>query len=558
MAHTFALTVPNGRQNQPDRYRWARIGDVNAFCGLSLDNLAGLVLIVSLLVGVYGLPATFALRYMIPGTAIGVLVGDLLFTWMAFRLARKTGRNDITAMPLGLDTPSTFGMIFFVIGPAYQQKLAALEGTGDAVGTNAAHSAAIYGWQIGICAILLSGLFKIACSFGSGWIRRSIPRAGLLGSLAAIALVLISFFPLIEVFRYPVVGFASLAIILTTLVARVSLPKKIPGALAALIVGSVIYYAMKWTGVLGVAPTEIEFDPSDALLPTEWLSVFTFSWLARMGDALQYVPVLIPFALATVVGGIDCTESAAAAGDEYHTGRVIATEGLATVAAALCGGVIQTTPYIGHPAYKAMGGRAAYTLATALFIGSAGLLGYFGYMYMLIPKAAIYPIMIFIALEITSQSYHATPNRHYPAVAIACLPAIAYLVMIFADGLLAQSGKTLDTLTGPLGVQLQTIRTIAGSGGFIITSLLWASTLVAMLDKRLKVASVYLALCAVCSLFSIIHSPFADGSMAWPWNIESLPDVAAGITPYYVASGYLVAAALMYAWGAWQQLEDER
>jgi len=37
---------------------------------------------------------------------------------MALRLARRTGRSDITAMPLGLDTPSTFGMVFFVLGPA--------------------------------------------------------------------------------------------------------------------------------------------------------------------------------------------------------------------------------------------------------------------------------------------------------------------------------------------------------------------------------------------------------------------------------------------------------
>jgi AGZA family xanthine/uracil permease-like MFS transporter len=522
-----------------------------------LDNLAGLVLIVSLLVGVYDLPASFALRYMIPGTAMGVLVGDLLFTWMAFRLARTSGRNDITAMPLGLDTPSTFGMIFFVIGPAYQQKLAALQGT-DLPDTELTTAAATYAWHIGICAILLSGVFKIACSFGSGWIRRAIPRAGLLGSLAAIALVLISFFPLIEVFHYPVVGFASLAIILTTLTARVTLPGRIPGALAALVVGSVIYYAMQWAGVLGVEPPAIAFEPRAALLPTQWMGVFTFEWLAAFEDAIKYVPVLIPFALATVVGGIDCTESAAAAGDEYQTGRVIATEGVATVVAALCGGVIQTTPYIGHPAYKAMGGRAAYTLATALFIGSAGLLGYFGYLYVLIPKAAIYPIMIFIALEITSQSYHATPKRHYPAVAIACLPAMAYLIMIFADGLLAQSGKTLDTLGPPLGAQLQTIRTIAGSGGFIITSLLWASTLVAMLDRRLKRAAMYLAVCAVCSLFSMIHSPFADGRMAWPWNIDSLPAVAAGQTPIYVAAGYAVAAMIMFVWGLGQGRNDKR
>ncbi len=87
------------------------------------------------------------------------------------------------------------------------------------------------------------------------------------------------------------------------------------------------------------------------------------------------LPVAIPLALATVVGGIDCTESAAAAGDDYPTGRIIAVEGLATVVGGLFGGVIQSTPYIGHPAYKAMGARAGYTLATALFVGARGDFG---------------------------------------------------------------------------------------------------------------------------------------------------------------------------------------
>src|SRR6185436_15292889 len=118
----------------------------------------------------------------------------------------------------------------------------------------------------------------------------------------------------------------------------------------------------------------------------------------------NYLPVVIPFALATVVGGIDCTESAAAAGDEFDTGTVIAVEALATLIASLCGGVIQTTPYIGHPAYKAMGGRAAYTLATALFVGGAGMFGYFSWIYQLVPQPAVLPILIFVGIEITSQS----------------------------------------------------------------------------------------------------------------------------------------------------------
>ena len=111
-----------------------------------LDNIANLLLAVSLLAGVFQFPVDFALGHMVPGTAIGVLVGDLCFFYMAFATARRTGRNDITAMPLGLDTPSTIGMVFFVLGPAF---LAAKE-------TLPVAEAALQTWHIGICSIFIS------------------------------------------------------------------------------------------------------------------------------------------------------------------------------------------------------------------------------------------------------------------------------------------------------------------------------------------------------------------------------------------------------------------
>ena len=199
------------RRKQPP---WAAPGDVNAFFGLMLDNIADLLLTVGLLATVFHFPTTFALQYMVPGTAIGVLFGDLMFFVMALALARRTGRSDVTAMPLGLDTPSTIAMVLFVLGPAFlhaRDNLAYDE-----------TQAAIYTWHIGICSIFLSGVFKIGCACVSGIVRRLVPRAGLLGSLTAIALVLISFLPLLDVLHYPLVGLVALAIILTTLVARVA------------------------------------------------------------------------------------------------------------------------------------------------------------------------------------------------------------------------------------------------------------------------------------------------------------------------------------------------
>ena len=78
-------------------YRWATSGDTNAFFGLSLDNLADLTLAVSLLVTVFNYPLEFALSHFVPGTALGVIVGDLLFTWMAIRLSCKGFRRNLNS-----------------------------------------------------------------------------------------------------------------------------------------------------------------------------------------------------------------------------------------------------------------------------------------------------------------------------------------------------------------------------------------------------------------------------------------------------------------------------
>lgn len=528
--------VPHARREivSKKRVKWAAPGDVNAFFGLMLDNIADLVLTVSLLSGVFGFPAAFALRYMVPGTAVGVLVGDLLFFWMALSLAKRTGRSDITAMPLGLDTPSTFGMVFFVLGPAFTA----------ASRTMSVEEAAVYTWHIGICSIFLSGIFKLICAAGSSWIRNALPRAGLLGSLAAIALVLISFLPLVEILHYPVVGFVALAIILTSLVARVRLPFGMPGALGAVLVAGAVYYAMKGVGLLEAEPNQL--DPFAGLWPHEWTAALSFQWMGAMGDSLKYLPVVIPFALGTVVGGIDCTESAAAAGDEFHTGKVVGVEAIATLAASICGGVIQTTPYIGHPAYKAMGGRSAYTLATALFVGGAGLLGYFGFLYVLIPKATVFPILVFIGLEITAQSFHATPRRHFPAVAFACVPALASLAMIYLGR--PEISAVAEKFYGK---ELEILRVL--SNGFIITSLIWASALAAIIDRRMFAAAVLLTLGGLASLFGIVHSPLVGGAMFWPGSLdESVRHI-----PYEYAAAYIAAAVVIALIGMAGKPTDE-
>ena len=70
-------------------------GDVNGFLGLVVDNLSVLALLAAVLIGAYGVPAPIVFGRMFPGTALGVLLGDLVYTWLAVRLARRTGRSEM-------------------------------------------------------------------------------------------------------------------------------------------------------------------------------------------------------------------------------------------------------------------------------------------------------------------------------------------------------------------------------------------------------------------------------------------------------------------------------
>ncbi len=527
------------------KYRWASPGDVNAFFGLVLDNLAGLLLLFGLLSGRFGFPGDVILTSLVPGTALGVLVGDVAFFFLAFHLAKKTGRH-VTAMPLGLDTPSTFGMIFFVLGPSF------LAGR-DVLGLDVV-AAAQRTWHIGIWCLVLSGVFKIACAPFCGFIRRHVPRAGLLGSLAAIALVIISFMPILDIFSHPLPGMLALAIVLTTLIGRIPLPGNVPGTLGALLVAGAIYYI---SCAIGVAGYEMPQVPSVTWLPTQWLQAWSFGWIGSFSDALPYLPIAFPFALMTIVGGIDCTESAAAAGDEYDTRQVIAIEGVATLIAGLSGGVIQTTPYIGHPAYKAMGGRAAYSLATALVVGLSGILGFFTILNAFLPAAVVFPILVFVGLEITAQSFYATPRRHYAAVALACVPALAFLAIafpgqIFGDASAFAAKINAGTLSDPiLKNKLATLTML--SNGFILTSLLWAWALAAIIDRRCKIAAIVFVAASVLTLLGFIHSPLAENRLFLPFGPASwgtiVLDAAHRSTTLEYAAGYLACAGLLAMWG---------
>ncbi|HSD72081.1 MAG TPA: MFS transporter [Thermoanaerobaculia bacterium] len=493
---------------------------MNAFFALMFDNVANLVILVAILVGAFHFPKDVVLHRIVPGTAVGVLVGDLIYAWMARRLARRTGRGDVTAMPLGLNAPSVFGISFAVLGPAFLA-------TGDAV----------LAWKIGMAVTVLVGLFKMGLSFSGNAVRSALPRAGLLGSIAGAGLALIAFLPFLKVVGNPIVGFVALGVILLTFVAGVRLPWGLPGAFVSAIVAVGLHYLLIALG-FGSAGATAPAAAAELRLAVPWPSLDFLDGLSR---AWFYLPIAMPFAVMTIIGGIDNTESAAAAGDEYDTRGILATEGFCTLVAGLCGGVVESTPYIGHPAFKKMGAGAGYAVATALFVGLGGMLGYLPFLVDWIPAAAVAPILIYVGLEVVAQGVLATPHRHAPAVALAILPAIGFLVSLEMGSLIAAAGPALANLTGEVADTFRAARLLGN--GFIVTALLWGGAAAELIDHRFRRSALYFFVGALLCLFGVIHSPTAQGTFFLPWKIaDSTPLTFAGA---YAAVGLLVLAAAL-------------
>jgi AGZA family xanthine/uracil permease-like MFS transporter len=506
-------------------------GDLNGFFGLMFDNLTVLSFLAGILIFVFKFPPDIIYTRMFPGTAFGVLFGDLVYTWMAFRLARRTGK-EVTAMPLGLDTPSTIGIALVVLGPAFLS----LKASGMAE-----RDAAMMTWYIGMATMVMMGIIKVIFSFFGRWVQKIVPQAGLLGSLAGIGLALIGFVPLVDIFGMPLVGLVALGLVFYALVAGMRLPLGLPGVFVSVLVGTLLYYLVGPTGIIGGS-----YAPPPAADLHFGLPIPTLAFVDGIVPALKYLPIAIPFGILTVVGGINVTESARVAGDDYNTRDILLTEAVATLIAGICGGVAQSTPYIGQPAYKRMGARTGYTLLTGIFIGFGGIFGYVSFIVELIPRAVLAPILIFVALDIMMQSFQACPPRHAWAVGFAFFPTVARLLAIKLGNpdfvppdvfqkLLVAPGKALPEL----------LVTIALGNGFIVTAMLWGGFLAELIDRRLRASAIYLFILAGLTFFGVIHSASPDGLMYFPWTLDpSMIQI-----PYQFATAYGVLAVLLLLLG---------
>ena len=506
----------------PARPRWFVAGDLNGFFGLLVDNLTILGFIAMALVGLFQFPAEVVYTRMFPGTAFGVLVGNLLYTLMARRLAARSGRSDVTAMPLGIDAPTSIGMSLLVLGPAF----VAFKAQGLAPA-----DAAIATWQLGMASLVVMGLLKLVLSFFGEAVTRALPRASLLGSIAGIALVLMGLLPLLETLRAPVPGMVTLGLLLYVLIAKGRLPLPLPGVLVALLAGTALYYGLGLAGLGAPGFALPAWTPLSVVLP--WPNL---GFIDGLPHTVPYLPLLLPFGLLMVVGGINVSESARAAGDDYRTRDILLVEAFATLVAGVCGGVAQTTPYIGQPAYKHMGARSGYTLLTGLFVGIGGMLGIISGLVQWLPLAVLAPIIVYVAIDITTQAFQATPQRHAGAMVLGFLPSVAYLLAIKAPGWIAP--ERLAELTRQVdGHGLPELAVIFALGnGFIITAMLWTAAVAAMIDGRLRRACGFLLVAAGLAAFGLIHSVDPRGGIYLPWHLQGLPQViSAQFVGAYVA-----------------------
>jgi len=505
------------------RIRWVTSGDINGFFGVMVDNLTVMAIMASILITVFGFPAEIIYTKMFPGTALGVLFGDLVYTYMGYQLAKKTGNPNVTAMPLGLDTPSSIGIVFTVLGPAFLSYKTQMP----------VEEAALMTWYVGMATMVNIGIIKIIFSFAGKWLQSLVPMAGLLGSLAGIGIALIGLLPMIKIFNLPIVGMISLGLILYTLVAGIRLPGRLPGVAVAVLVGTVLHYMMPALGLPGGHLSDLK-----GLTFSGGLPIPTLDFLKAYSDSIHYLPIAFPFAILTVIGGINVTESARVAGDDFDTRQILLTEAFATLLAGVCGGVAQSTPYIGQPAYKAMGARLGYTLMTGLFVGLGGILGYISFFVKLIPEAVLAPILVFVALDIVVQAFLATPARHAPAVAMAHIPTLARLVAIQFDQHLQDK---MPGLLKPTAHGISDVQVIVALGnGFILTAMLWGAFVAELIDRKLLRSAAYLGVLAFLTAPGIIHSAIPEGKMYNPLNLN--PEMQ--MVPKLFTLGYLALAAI--------------
>src|SRR6476469_5452161 len=444
-------------------------GDWNAFFGFGTNILVNMLVLTGLLRFVLKMPDSLVFGRILPALGLMMCLSTMYYAFLAYRLALKTGRGDVCALPSGVSVPHMFIVTFVIMLPITLK-------TNDP----------IKGWEAGLVWVFFQSFILMIGGFVAPYIRKITPRAALLGTLAGVSVTFISMRPALEMFMTPIIGLTCFAIIMVSWFGGFKYPKGIPAGLVAIAVGMIIAWGANLFG-LGYGGLSLEglrgaFTNFGFSVPIPAID-HVFSGFEFLGVILV---TAIPFGIYDLVEAMDNVESAEAAGDAYPTTRVLTADGVVSLIGCLMGNPFINAVYIGHPGWKAMGGRIGYSAATGVVVIVLSWLGIISVMVSLIPVVAISPILLYIGMLIGSQAFQETPKAHAPAIILALTPHLAAWGKMLIDNSLNAAGTSaaavgLDKL-GDLGVLYRGLEVLGG--GSIVAGVILGAIAALIADRN--------------------------------------------------------------------------
>lgn len=462
---------------------WVK-SDWNGFFGLFTNNLTNILVMASLLSVVVGLPHDLVYLRILPAVGFSIFLASAYYTKMAVSLAKKTGRNDVTALPSGTSVPHMFLIVFMIIGPVYWST-----------------QNATLAWSAGVVWSLAEGVIELIGSVIGERMRRFIPRAAMLGSLAGVSLTFIALNPAFSVFAVPYIGLVSLVIVLLGFVGKVKMPFSIPTGLVAIVAGITLGWS---TGLMQMQPLMEAFANVSIGLPIPSFG----RWFDGFSTAAPFLIAAIPLGIYNFVETIDNCESAAAAGDEYNTKEALIADGSTSIIGSLFGSPFPTAIFIGHPGWKDAGARLGYSLASGAGVLLMTVFGVISLLLNVIPVVAILPILLYIGMVITSQAFTANHHKYAPAVVIAMVPSLADWTRNAVDIALSSA----NTSAVEVGVSMINTNGLNYAGmfdlgqGAIIVGMILGSITAFIIDHQFKNAAIAAFTATVLTFFGVIHS----------------------------------------------------
>ena len=487
--------------------RWWVPGDWNGFFGLFTNVLLNVIVLTTLCLFVVKLPESTVYWRILPALGIALPIGNLYYAYLAWRLAKQEGRSDVTAMPYGPSVPHMFIVVFVVMLPVFLK-------TKDAA----------LAWEAGLAWAFIIGVIVLIGAFIGPTIRKFTPRAAMLGTLAGISIAFISMRPAFQMWEVPWIAFVSLGIVLISWTANVKLPGGVPGGLAAVIVGTIIAWiaaSFGWTDIVQPANVTASFAQFGVHLPIPGGEVFS----ALTSNQIWILLVTaIPLGVYNFTEGLNNVESASAAGDSYNLRNILLADGIGAIVGSILGSPFPPAVYIGHPGWKAVGGRIGYSLATGIVIALVCFLGLTALLLAVVPLVAILPILLYIGLVIGAQAFTASPPRHAAAVVLAIIPNIAAWAQTQVDGALGAAGTNAATVgmaaLGNNGLVYHGM--VLLGGGAVLAGLILGAIAAFIIDRDFNKAAIYAGVGAILSFFGLIHGAQLQ---LWP---DAFPQVALG------------------------------